>query len=373
MNKRVALLLALPASFLISAGLTHQFSQADSVSHLALLPGLPNLTSPVQPVFVPNVARPAAITVPVAPAHQPVAAPAAAKPKATTTEAAKTTASPSAKSATSTTTAKSKSKSKSKKNRKGRVAAKAAGTKAAAVKKEEEVKTVSLTFDDGPSPVYTPKVLAILKEAGIHATFCVIGREAKKHPELLRQIVADGNKIADHSMNHDEHLYERSDAKIKYEILSTKELIESIVPGFEVEYFRAPAGNINRHEKKLLKDWGLKPLGWSVDTKDWQKPGVDQILATVHRQLHSGGVVLMHDAGGNRADTIEALQSLIPQLKKEGYQFTFPGAPKILVSEAKAETNSESAGTVKPEAGIKTDCKAAPKTEPKVLNVAMNH
>lgn len=189
----------------------------------------------------------------------------------------------------------------------------------------KEVKCVALTFDDGPNPVYTPQVLALLKKEGIHATFCLIGRHAKKYPELVQQIVAEGNKIADHSMNHDEHLDRRSLGKIKEEILGTKALLESIVPGTTIEYYRAPGGNMNERLQELVSSWGMKPLGWSVDPKDWQRPGTDNIIATVKSQLKPGCVIIMHDAGGDRTDTIEALAKVIPQLKKAGYQFVFPG------------------------------------------------
>jgi len=194
-----------------------------------------------------------------------------------------------------------------------------------AVEVDESVKYVALTFDDGPSPEYTPKVLAILKKEGIHATFCLIGRQVKKYPELVQQIVADGHKIADHSMNHDLCLQKRSDKKIKQEIIDTKTLIESIVPGTPVDYFRAPGGNFDRHMKEMVDSWGMQSLGWSVDTKDWQRPGVDQILATIQAQLKPGGVILMHDAGGDRSETVEALEKVIPQLREEGYKFVFPG------------------------------------------------
>jgi peptidoglycan/xylan/chitin deacetylase (PgdA/CDA1 family) len=192
-------------------------------------------------------------------------------------------------------------------------------------KADDKVKYVALTFDDGPNPTYTPKVLAILKKEGVHATFCLIGRHAKKYPELVQEIVAEGHKIADHSMNHDEHLDKRSVAKMKAEILGTKELLESIVPGTNVEYYRAPGGNMNNKLRDLVISWGMKPLGWSVDPKDWQEPGTQQILSTVKAQLHSGGVIIMHDAGGDRSETIEALEKVIPELKKQGYQFVFPG------------------------------------------------
>ncbi|HEY9760277.1 MAG TPA: polysaccharide deacetylase family protein [Oculatellaceae cyanobacterium] len=192
-------------------------------------------------------------------------------------------------------------------------------------KPNDQIKYVALTFDDGPNPIYTPKVLAILKKEGVHATFCLIGRHARKYPELVQEIVAEGHKIADHSMNHDEHLDRRSLAKMKAEILGTKELLESIVPGTTVEYYRAPGGNMNNKLRDLVIGWGMKPLGWSVDPKDWQEPGTEQILATVKAQLHSGGVIIMHDAGGDRTETIDALEKVIPELKKKGYQFVFPG------------------------------------------------
>jgi peptidoglycan/xylan/chitin deacetylase (PgdA/CDA1 family) len=191
-------------------------------------------------------------------------------------------------------------------------------------KKDSDEKWVALTFDDGPSPDYTLQILALLKQYNIHATFCLIGRQVKKYPEIVEQIVADGHKIALHSMNHDENLSRRSDKKIKSEILGEKELLETIVPDAKIDYYRAPGGNWNLHVRKMITSWGLKPLGWSVDTKDWARPGVDSIIENVNNELHPGGVVLMHDAGGNRNQTVVALKQLLPTLKAEGYQFGFP-------------------------------------------------
>lgn len=193
-------------------------------------------------------------------------------------------------------------------------------------KTDPDEKWVSLTFDDGPSPDTTPAVLKLLKEHGIHATFCVIGLQVKKYPELVKQIAAEGHQLASHSMNHDERLSYRSDAKIRQEILGEKELIQSIVPDAAVDYYRAPAGNWNYHIRKLIASWGMKPLGWSVDSKDWQRPGTEAIIATVKKQLHDGGIVLMHDGGGNRSETLAALKKLIPDLVEDGYQFGFPQA-----------------------------------------------
>ncbi|MBX9725252.1 MAG: polysaccharide deacetylase family protein, partial [Candidatus Obscuribacterales bacterium] len=188
-----------------------------------------------------------------------------------------------------------------------------------------EDKMVALTFDDGPSPEYTPKVLALLKEHNIHATFCLVGRQVKKYPELVKQIVAEGHKIANHTMNHNEFLTNKSDQKLKNEILAEQALITAVVPEVSIEYFRAPGGNWNHHIRKVVTGWGMKPLGWTVDSKDWQTPGVESIIKTVNKQLHPGGVILMHDAGGDRSETIAALKRLIPSLEQDGYKFGFPG------------------------------------------------
>lgn len=187
-----------------------------------------------------------------------------------------------------------------------------------------DAKRIALTFDDGPSPDYTPQVLALLKKHGIKATFCLVGRQVKKHPELVQQIVAEGHKVANHSMNHDENLPCRSDEKLKQEVLAEKALIESVVPGTTVSYFRAPAGNWDLHMRKVILAWGMKPLGWSIDTKDWQQPGTKAIVNMVNNRIHSGAVILMHDGGGNRSQSVAALKQFIPTLKESGYNFVVP-------------------------------------------------
>ena len=329
MKNKFALLLALPVSLLLQAGLiTQQTSQAspasDSLNNsgnsqsciqlASLMPGsIPNLLPPVHQTLSPVISQPKpAKTTKLDQQKKKVVAPLPAKSATTKVEA------------TSKKAISSKVKTKSKKSKR-RSRARLAAIARPAKSDAEIVKNVSLTFDDGPNPTYTPQVLAILKKEGVHATFCLVGRQVKKYPELVQQIVADGHKIADHSMNHDEHLGRRSDAKIKQEILGTKTLIESIVPGTSVDLYRAPGGNMTHHQRELLTEWGMKPLSWSVDTKDWQRVGVDQIMATVDAQLHPGGVILMHDAGGDRSETVVALQKVITKLKKDGYQFTFPG------------------------------------------------
>lgn len=119
-------------------------------------------------------------------------------------------------------------------------------------------------------------------------------------------------------------LWWRIDKKIQQEIMGEKTLIESVVPEANVEYYRAPGGVWSAHLRKLLAGWGMKALGWSVDTKDWQKPGVESIVNTVQNNLQNGGVILMHDGGGDRSESVAALKKIIPMLKESGYHFSFP-------------------------------------------------
>lgn len=189
---------------------------------------------------------------------------------------------------------------------------------------KQSSKSVALTFDDGPNPKFTPEVLSILRENNVKATFCVIGDQVKQHPSLVRKIAADGHKLCDHSVSHDMQLPNKNEAKIKKEILGGKQAIQSAVPGAEVPYYRAPGGNWGGNVRELAANWGMKPLGWSVDPRDWARPGVDSILGTIRKQLKPGGVILLHDGGGDRRQTVEALKTLIPELKRNGYQFDFP-------------------------------------------------
>ncbi len=185
-------------------------------------------------------------------------------------------------------------------------------------------KWVALTFDDGPSPVYTPQVLAILRQYHIRATFCVVGDEVNRHPDLVREVVAGGNRLCDHTMTHDERLPLRSNATIRREILGDLDAIHQAAPGAPVFYYRAPGGHWSPRVRLLAAGWGLENLAWSVDTRDWSRPGERAILDAVHRELRPGGVILMHDGGGDRRQTVAALKVLIPLLIAQGYQFDFP-------------------------------------------------
>ncbi|SFJ24981.1 Peptidoglycan/xylan/chitin deacetylase, PgdA/CDA1 family [Amycolatopsis sacchari] len=187
-------------------------------------------------------------------------------------------------------------------------------------------RTVALTFDDGPDPVYTPQILDALTRAGAVATFCMIGTNAARHPELVRAVVDRGMRLCDHTISHDEQLPRRSEQRITAEIAGCwSDLQVAADRDVPVPYFRAPGGNWSELLTTVAARQGMKPLSWSVDSRDWTLPGTAQIVATVQRAVQPGTVVLLHDGGGKRAQTVEALNQLLPWFTAQGYRFDFPG------------------------------------------------
>ncbi|MFI1973002.1 hydrolase [Streptomyces cinnamoneus] len=186
-------------------------------------------------------------------------------------------------------------------------------------------KNVALTIDDGPDPVWTPRTLAVLKQNGVKAVFCMIGPSARAHPDLVKQIVAAGHRLCDHSVDHNTAMDKRSEEYQRQQVLDAKKMIEEAAGGTAaVHYYRAPGGAFTPYSRGLSAANGMRPLGWNVDTHDWQRPGVDRIVATVKREVREGPIILFHDGGGERSQSVEALARCISWLKEEGYGFDFP-------------------------------------------------
>jgi membrane peptidoglycan carboxypeptidase len=182
-------------------------------------------------------------------------------------------------------------------------------------------KRLALTFDDGPSD-YTPQVLDLLKQYNIKATFCMVGENATWYPATVRRIVADGHALCDHSMHHDDlgvMSPEKSGADIKENLAA----IDAAAPGATVTYYRAPYGDFGP-SAKVAAGMGLTPLGWMVDPDDWTLPGVNAIVSRIEAQIVPRAVVLVHDGGGNRQQTVDALKILIPKLLADGWTFDLP-------------------------------------------------
>jgi peptidoglycan/xylan/chitin deacetylase (PgdA/CDA1 family) len=189
-------------------------------------------------------------------------------------------------------------------------------------------KHIALTFDDGPDPAWTPQVLALLAQYHAQATFCLIGNNVVAHPALVRQIVAAGDTLCDHTMTHDENLPSRPVSVRHAEIARDQQAIQVAAPGARVRYYRAPGGAFSPKSdpdgvQRIAAGLGMQPLAWSIDTVDWTKPGVARIVAAIE-SAGTDDVILLHDAGGDRSQTLAALRVALPWLVANGYQFDLP-------------------------------------------------
>uniref|UniRef100_A0AAU2VS65 Polysaccharide deacetylase family protein n=1 Tax=Streptomyces sp. NBC_00008 TaxID=2903610 RepID=A0AAU2VS65_9ACTN len=183
---------------------------------------------------------------------------------------------------------------------------------------------VNITIDDGPDPTWTPQVLQLLKESGVKATFCMVGTQAQAHPDLVKAVVAGGHRLCDHTVSHDTAMDHKSEAYQSQQILDAERMITKASGGVRPQYYRAPGGAFTPYSRHLAASRGMRPLGWNVDTKDFEHPGVAAIVATVKSEISNGPTILFHDAGGDRAETLAALREVLPWLKEQGYTFGFP-------------------------------------------------
>ena len=181
---------------------------------------------------------------------------------------------------------------------------------------------VFLTFDDGPDPTWTPQVLDLLRANGVQATFCVIGRYAAAHPDLVRRIVAEGHALCNHTQNHP-RLDTMSAAGVEAEINAASAAIESAA-GVRPTVFRAPYGRTTPTVFGTVARLGLRYLGWTVDPSDYTRPGTTVIASRVAQAVRPGAIVLLHDGGGDRSQTVAAVAQLIGGLKSAGYTFGRP-------------------------------------------------
>lgn len=180
-------------------------------------------------------------------------------------------------------------------------------------------KLIALTFDDGPWPSQTESILKILKNNGVHATFFEIGAQAHGRPYLTKELVAAGMEIGNHTYNH-KILTKLPAAQVSVQMLRGQTAIAKAGGGTPV-YFRPPGGAMNSNVVATAKKAHLQIVMWDIDPKDWMKPPAATIVRRVIGQARSGAIVLMHDGGGDRSQTIAALPRIIKLLKKKGYSF----------------------------------------------------
>ncbi|MFE6867389.1 polysaccharide deacetylase family protein [Kitasatospora sp. NPDC057692] len=183
-------------------------------------------------------------------------------------------------------------------------------------------KVVALTIDDGPDPRHTPTVLALLEQYGIRATFFLIGENAVEHPGLVGEIAARGHHIANHTWTHPD-LRSLSEGKVRDELERTSDLLHRTT-GKVPTWFRAPGGDWSATALRVSGELGMRPMAWSVDPRDWARPGTGVITDRILKDVRPGAIVLNHDGGGDRSQTVAALKAYLPVLIDSGYYFTAP-------------------------------------------------
>ncbi|MDO5334501.1 MAG: polysaccharide deacetylase family protein [Coriobacteriia bacterium] len=187
-------------------------------------------------------------------------------------------------------------------------------------------KVIALTFDDGPWPTTTNEILDILKKNDAKATFFTIGQQIASHTDSVKRMMEDGHQICTHTYDH----AAGSGKGVNITYMSKKEQQEEIKKGYECikevtgadasTVVRLPGGNLNEDTAANIKDLITCEAGWSLDTQDWSRPGADHIY-NVLMQAEGGSIILMHDGGGDRSQTVEAVKRALPKLAEKGYKF----------------------------------------------------
>lgn len=193
-------------------------------------------------------------------------------------------------------------------------------------------KKIALTFDDGPDATYTPQVLALLQKYAAHATFFQIGEDtAAADPALVNALVAAGNLVEDHTFTHAD-LPTLPDAALFAELQRTQSSLFAVT-GRDTMFFRPPYGNFNAHVEAVGSALGMQMALWTTDTNDWAMPGVNAIVQSALTGAADNGIILMHDGGGDRSQTIAALDRIIPTLQAQGYDLVTLDQIPILPSD----------------------------------------
>jgi peptidoglycan/xylan/chitin deacetylase (PgdA/CDA1 family) len=223
---------------------------------------------------------------------------------------------------------------------------------------------VALTFDDGPDPTQTPKILALLAKYQIKATFCVVGQQVQKHPEIVRDIVAAGHTLCNHTWNHSLTIGKDKPKQIQADLSRTNAAILAAAPDAKIPFFRAPGGNFTDRLVGVAAADGMTSLYWQVDPQDWDhKTGetdaahTARVIAEVKEHVRPGSIVLSHDF--NQPDTIAAYEKLLPWLK-ENFTLGIPGEPAPAPTTPTVEpTPSETPATPSPSTSASPDPAAA--------------
>lgn len=211
---------------------------------------------------------------------------------------------------------------------------------------------IALTFDDGPNPVYTPQILSVLNVYHVKATFFDLGYLVKDYPDIVRREFAQGNSIGNHSWSHPD-LTRFSAAGIASQLGSASDAIQSVT-GTRPILFRPPYGSFNATVLAQATQLNLTAILWDDEARDWALPGVNVIVSRILNLAHDGSIILLHDGGGFRSQTVAALPIIIAALRQRG--FTFVTVPQLLLdmatpggtSQVSSDTGSRSSTALVP-------------------------
>jgi peptidoglycan/xylan/chitin deacetylase (PgdA/CDA1 family) len=179
-------------------------------------------------------------------------------------------------------------------------------------------KVVALTFDGGPSG-FTPKIDRILQRKQVQASFFWVGSRIGGWEKVVKRVSRQGHEIANHSWLHDDLTMLPASA-VRSQLARTNRLIARLT-GNRPKVFRPPYGAVNAQVRRVAADLGMRTVIWDVDSVDWTSPGCETIAAKVRREVHHRSIVLLHDGGGNRTQTVCALPRIIHDLRARGYRF----------------------------------------------------
>lgn len=181
--------------------------------------------------------------------------------------------------------------------------------------KQTEEKIIAITFDDGPDPIQTPKVLKVLRERHIPACFFCIGNKIKGNEELLRQIIKEGHSIGNHSFSHSGYFPLYRFRRMHHDLITCQQELEKVT-GQPVQWFRPPFGVTNPTIAKAVCKLGVTPIGWNIRTLDTQQPSPEKIIKRIKKRLVPGSILLLHD---RMPDSDKLLVEILDFIEKEGY------------------------------------------------------
>lgn len=185
---------------------------------------------------------------------------------------------------------------------------------------EQQVMNIAITFDDGPDLKYTPRILDILQEKDVKATFFVVGIQVNKYPDVLKRIEAEGHLIGNHSYNHP-NLTKLSSDELTEEIQSTDDKIFAAL-GHVPTIVRPPYGSVNDEVRQQLQDMGKEVVLWNIDPRDWDGSTVEDMFENIMSNARDGGNILLHSFGGKHIEnTVTLLPLIIDELRAQGYSF----------------------------------------------------